>query len=236
MSDVVALKTKADLAPLSLSDPLAAYADAVDPRHIVGTILRFSKGDYLAGVAGDLVHVGTHFTLAVDELLAGHIKWFGGKPVEHIMVRVAEGGRLPKRSELGDTDPSAWETDINGKPRDPWQFTNYLPSLSEKDELFTFATSSRGGISAIARLARRYAQHRKKHPDVYPVIALGVDSYQHPNREYGRIKVPEFTLVGYVPKTKFLAALEAAGLVTAEQPSPPIQPEPGDAFSDEVPF
>jgi hypothetical protein len=45
MSDVVALKTKAELAPVSLSDPLAAYADAVDPRHIVGTVLRFSKGD-----------------------------------------------------------------------------------------------------------------------------------------------------------------------------------------------
>jgi hypothetical protein len=152
------------------------------------------------------------------------------------IARWRHGSPWAKRNELGDTDPSAWETDINGKPRDPWQFTNYLPSLSEKDELFTFAASSRGGISAIARLARRYAQHRKKHPDVYPVIALGVDSYQHPNREYGRIKLPEFTPVGYVPKTKFLAALEAAGLVSVEQQSPPIQPEPGDAFSDEVPF
>ena len=115
-----------------------------------------------------------------------------------------KASRPPKRSELGDTDPSAWETDINGKPRDPWQFTNYMPTLSEKDQLFTFATSSRGGISAIARLARRYAQHRKKHPDVYPVIALGVDSYQHPNREYGPVKVPSSRSLATCRRRSFL--------------------------------
>ena len=30
-------------------DPLVAYADAVSPRHIVGKLLRFIKGDYFAG-------------------------------------------------------------------------------------------------------------------------------------------------------------------------------------------
>ena len=73
------------------------------------------------------------------------------------MVRVDDGKPLPKRSDLGDDDQSAWETDVHGKPRDPWQFVNYLPMMNDDGKLFTFTTSSRGGINTIARLAKRYA-------------------------------------------------------------------------------
>src|SRR5438128_173716 len=82
---------------------------------------------------------------------------------------------VPKRSELGHTDQERWEVDSHGEKRDPWQFTNYLPLLAESGELFTFTTSSRGGIGAIGELCRRYSQHRKHHPDVLPMIALDVD-------------------------------------------------------------
>ena len=46
---------------------------------------------------------------------------------------------------------------------------------------------------------------------VDPVISLGVDSYAHKNKEFGRIKFPVFAPAGYEPKTKFLEALAAAG-------------------------
>ena len=112
--------------------------------------------------------------------------------------------------------------------------------MNEKVQLYTFTTSSRGGISAIAGLSRRYANHRRHHPDVFPLIALGVDSYQHPNREYGRIKFPVFAPAGYAPKKDFLAALAAAGIVTAE----PAQLAPAevekdaldDMLNDEIPY
>jgi hypothetical protein len=207
-------------------DPLVAYADAVSPRYIVGERLRFSKGDYFAGEGSELVPVGTKFTVAADELLAGYVKWVDSKPVEHIMVRVADGKLPPKRSDLGDHDRSAWERDDHGEPRDPWQFTNYLPMMDENGELYTFTTSSTGGVAAVSSLVRRYGHHRKHHSAVYPIITLGVGSYPHKKKEYGRIKFPDFIPAGYEPKAQFLAALAAAGFVPADLPSPSLQPEP----------
>jgi hypothetical protein len=108
--------------------------------------------------------------------------------------------------------------------------------LNESGELFTFTSASRGGISAIGELCRRYSQHRKRHPDVLPMIALDVDSYQHKVKEYGRIKVPRFTPAGWEPRAKFDAALAAAGFaVTEDAPAEPL-PSPANEMSDEIPF
>jgi hypothetical protein len=205
-------------------DPLVAYADAISPHYVIGKLLRFSKGDYFAGETNEPVPIGKKFTVAADELLAGYVKWVSGKPVDHNMVRVEDGKLPPRRSDLGDLDRSTWETDDHGEPRDPQQFTNYLPMKDENGELYTFATSSNGGVATVANLVRRYGHHRKHHPDDYPIISLSVGSYPHKKKEYGRIKFPDFILVGYEPKTHFRAALEVAGFVLAEQPSPP-EPE-----------
>ena len=86
-------------------DPFEVYANAVAPRTIIGTLLRFTKGDYLAGEEGREIPKGSTFTANVDELLAGWNKWSDGKPVEHIMLRVAEGHILPKRAASQDIVP-----------------------------------------------------------------------------------------------------------------------------------
>jgi hypothetical protein len=217
-------------------DVFAAYANAVAPRNVIGTLLKFSKGDYLAGEECALVPTGTVVTANVAELLVGWVRWANNKPTDHLMFRVADGKPVPKRSELGDLDQDKWERDNHGEPRDPWQFTNYLPMLNESGELFTFTSASRGGISAIGELCRRYSQHRKHHPDVLPMIALDVDSYQHKVKEYGRIKVPRFSPAGWEPRAKFDAALAAAGFAVAEDaPAEPL-PSPADEMSDEIPF
>jgi hypothetical protein len=155
-------------------DPFEEYANAIAPTYIVGKLLRFSKGDFLAGEGDDEITEGTMLTVNVDELTAGWIKWANGKPAEQIMVRVADGKAPPKRAELGDHDETTWELDAQGNRRDPWQFTNYLPMMDDQGELYTFTTSSRGGLGAIAHVARRYAQHRRRHPDVFPKITLRV--------------------------------------------------------------
>jgi hypothetical protein len=233
---------KNELAPTGLGDPFAEYADAIAPKFIIGDLLKFSKGDYYAGINSQMVPLGTTFTANLDELMAAWVRWWDGKPTDHVMVRVADHVAPKKRVELGDSDEAQWETD-KGERRDPWQFTNYLPLMNEKGELFTFTTGSRGGISAVAGLARRYANHRRHHPDVFPLIALNVDSYQHPVKEYGRIKIPVFTPAGYQDKAKFIAALAAAGIVTE---APPIDHEAKEAaqardalddmLNDEIPY
>jgi hypothetical protein len=231
-------KANTELATVIDIDPLVAYADAISPRHIVGKLLRFSKGDFFAGEESEPIPSGTKLTVAADELLAGWIKWADGKPTEPNMVRVADGKPPLKRSDLGDRDRSTWEADDHGKSRDPWQFTNYLPMMDEDGELYTFATSSAGGLTGVSDLVRRYGQYRRRHPDVYPIVMLGVDSYQLQKKEYGRIKYPKFIPAGYEPKAKFLAALEAAGMFVAalsDEGSASLSPQP-DELTDEVPF
>jgi len=217
-------------------DAFAAYANAVAPRNIIGTLLKFSKGDYLAGEEGAPVQAGTLFTANVGELLVGWVRWSASKPTDHLMLRVADNKPLPKRADLGDLDQTAWELDGAGTPRDPWQFTNYLPLLNETGELFTFVTSSRGGIGAIGELCHRYSRHHRRHPDVLPIVALEVDSYQHKVKDYGRIKFPKFTPMGWAPKSKFEEALIAAGFTVSESEPAEPQPSTADELSDEVPF
>jgi hypothetical protein len=231
------LETKNEVAIVDVSDALTNYADAFAPQFIIGEMLRFSKGDWLVG--DDIVAIATTFTVAVDELMAGWIKWLDSKPVEHLMVRVIDGIPPKSRGQLGDHDTAQWEMDATGKEKkDPWQFTNYLPMMNDKGELYTFTTSSRGGIGAIAKLVRQYAKHRKRHPDVFPLVALNVDSYQHKKRELGRIKFPVFDPAGYVPKTDFLAALATAGYAADVSDMVPEEPEadPEDELNDQCPF
>jgi len=99
------LETKNEVAIVDLSDALMQYADAFAPQFIIGEMLRFSKGDWLVG--DDTVAIGTTFTVAVDELMAGWIKWLDSKPVEHLMVRVADGATPKSRGQAWRPRPSA---------------------------------------------------------------------------------------------------------------------------------
>jgi hypothetical protein len=174
------------------TDVFEAYANAVAPQNILGSLMKFSKGDYIAGETGEPIKIGTTVTANLDEMLVGWIKWKEGKPVEQRMVRISDGAKPSRRDELGDEDPTVWEIDANnGQVKDPWQFTNYLPLMAADGTLYTFTTSSRGGLGAVGDLSRRYGRHRQKHDDVFPIVALDVDSYQHNNKAYGRIKVPQ---------------------------------------------
>jgi hypothetical protein len=200
-------------------DPFEAFADALAPRHIIGKLLKFSKGDYLCGEKLEVIPIGTTLTANLDEMLSGWIKWRGGQPTEHTMVRIALGAAPPKRSELGDNDESSWELDNSGQPKDPWTFTNYLPLMAHDGELFTFTTSSRGGLGAVADLSRRYAKHRRNNPDVFPIIALEVGSYEHAQKAFGRIKFPVFKPMGYEPKSRFVEALAGSGVDATQVPT-----------------
>jgi len=188
------------------------YGDQVSQKSIVGKLLKFSKGDYLVGENNDEVEEGTQYVANMDELMVGWIKWADSKPEEQIMGRVSEGYQPPKRGSLGDEDKSRWETDEQGRERDPWQFSNYLilktPGENDVDNLFTFTTSSRGGLNAIGELCKTYGKAMRQRPDEFPIIALKVGSYQHSNKAYGRIKFPIFEVVGWAAKAEFAEALD----------------------------
>lgn len=187
----------------------AAYGDATTQRTIVGELLKFSKGEYLSGKDGDEVEEGTQLVANMDELMVGFIRWEGGKPTDHVMGKIADGYVPPKRNTLGDDDQSRWEVDeSSGQPRDPWQLSNYLIMKDPSgDQLYTFTTSSRGGLNAIGELCKRYGKEMRQRPGEFPIVALDVDSYRHPNKAYGKIFVPVLRIAGWSAKGAFADAL-----------------------------
>jgi hypothetical protein len=127
-----------------------------------------------------------------------------------------------RRNDLGDLDRASWERSDEGEPRDPWQFSNYLIMRRVKDgEIFTFTTSSKGGLGCIGELSKAYGKAMRQQPDKYPVIELDVGSYQHRDRSLGRIKYPVFKIVDWTAKD--------GGNTPASEPPKSLPPKPAVA-------
>lgn len=186
--------------PAQTKNAFEAYADGVAPETIVGELLKFSKGDLVAGKDNRPVPFGICYVANMDAMLGGWVKWKGGKPVAHALVRIADGLLPPERETLGDLDEDAWEVDSDGRPRNPWQKINYLVLADPEGKLFTFAISG-SGLREVGALARAYARHADK--SAFPLIKISCGSYQHSDRSIGRVKFPEVNIDGWAPKEKF---------------------------------
>jgi len=191
-------------------NPFESYANAMSTNRIVGELLKFVKGDYFAGQQAREIPLATKFVAIMDQLMIGWVKWHDHIPVNSAMGLLTEGYKPQRRSELDDNDKARWETDDEtGEPQDPWQFTNYLILADPNTkELYTFAASSQGALGAVGELCKEHGKHMREKPDKYPVIELGVGSYLHRNKAYGRIKFPILKRVGWVNKAPFVQALE----------------------------
>ena len=196
------------LVPAGERNYFESYGDQVSQKSIVGQLLKFNKGDYLAGENEDEVEEGTQLVANMDQFMVGWIKWVDNKPEQQIMGPIAEGFQPPRRNTLGDDDKDLWETDTAGKARDPWQFSNYVVMKEvgkpgNVENLYTFAISSKGGLNALGEVCKAYGREMRTNGDQWPIIELGVDSYVHSNKEFGRIKVPVLKVVGWEDKTMF---------------------------------
>lgn len=215
--------------PMPEKDIFEVYGDEINPRNIVGSLLKFSKGDWTAGQE-NTDKFGAKMIAFMDQLMLGWIRWEDQKPVDTRMGLLIEGFQAPPRDTLGygyepgiaEPDTSGWEVDATSKePRDPWQFTYYLvmkdPDIHDDGEgFYTFTTSSSGGKSCIGDLCKIYGRKRREgFKDQYPVVVLKVGSYQHSNKQIGKIKVPALPVVGFVP-IKEMVALPAPRDATEE--------------------
>jgi hypothetical protein len=181
-------------------NPYEAYGNSAATRSTVGRLLKFTKfGEYIAGVENEEIPSGTKLVAHMPSLLVGFIKWENNRPIAQNMGAIGDGFVPPKRKELGDTDQSLWERYDDNKPRDPWQFSNYLVFVNlDTSDLFTFATSSRGGLDAIGELSKTYGKRLRQVPNELPLVELDCGSYQHSNKSYGEIRFPVFKIVGWV--------------------------------------
>ena len=192
---------------------------------IVGQLLKFSKGDYVAGQDNEEISIGTKLIANMDNLLVGWQRWQDNRPAESLMGTLLEGFQPSKRDELGFTDSSEWEIDDNGKPRDPWVFTHLMlmKKPGKQGQLYTFTTNSAGGKNAIAKLCGEYGKEMREHTDEYPIVELGVGNYMHSNASYGRIKFPVFEITGWADKTEFDEAAETPSTASAKKPKTKIR-------------
>jgi hypothetical protein len=187
-------------AATGISDPYLAFAAAESGQDILGKLLRFSKGDYIADKHE--IPAGTDFLAAASYLVIGWVCWQGKQQVERRLGRVSDGFQELPREELGRLDESQWEVDNDGRASDPWQKTRLLPLKRISDgELFTLTLNGRGRSGeAIGRLVGAYGRSRNRE-DSFPIIQLRTDSYEH--KQYGRIKYPVLPIVGWRPKHEF---------------------------------
>lgn len=178
-------------------DPFAAYGQEAAGN--TGDFLKFSKGEWLKGQNDDEIKLGTRLAANLEELSVGWIQWADKKPVERRMGLLAQGHVPERRPELGLLDQGAWEVDKDGKPQDPWSFTNEIPVVDlVTGEQMIISMSSKGGIGAIGTLCKAYGRERPARiaAGQVPVIELQRDSYKH--REYGKTYVPVMLLADWI--------------------------------------
>jgi hypothetical protein len=191
-------QTKNNVVPMSQGkNAFEAYAEAMTPTVFKGQLLRLNKmGKYKAGQEGIEVPNGTKMIVGVQLLKTGWVRWFENKPQESRMGLLNEGFTPLPRQALGDTEEEFWEVDDNGTPRDPWQFTNYLPMMdADTCDLYTFTTAAKGGLGAIGQLSGVYGRNIRIAPRKLPVIKLDYTTYMHPNKQFGEIAKPKFVPV-----------------------------------------
>lgn len=219
--EVATTNTNRQLGGVNARNAFETYGQQMSISSITGTLIKFNKGDWVTGDDEDLEE-NMELVANMDQLMVGWIKWVDNRPAEQIMGPVAEGYQAQRRNELGDLDQAEWEVDEQGRARDPWQFSNYIvmkePGQDASEEnLYTFATSSKGGLGAIGSLCRDYGKEMRIRADEYPIVQLGGDSYNH--REFGRTKVPTLTIVGWEPKAQF-AATTTVTRTASPEPAP----------------
>lgn len=151
--------------------------------------LRFSKGDFVAGIEESQIEDDEEFAANIPTLSHGYICWKDGSPVDEQMATVISGHTIAKGS-LADHGP--YEGSDGWREQSSIEFVHM-----ETGERFRFATSSRGGVKALSVLAKEYATHVKSGGvGVVPVVRMVPDSYKHD--KYGRVHVPTFPIVRWV--------------------------------------
>lgn len=215
----------------STANAFAAYGEAVERMTgsaIIGDILKFSKGEWMYGQSGHDVERGTEVIMDIFTLTLGYQRWEDKRPADARMGLLHEGFTPPDRSELGYMDKGTWELDSNGKPQDPWQFTNMVVcrDKANSSQLYTYATSSKSAIKSLGRLITAIGKEVGANPAKLPVIALSRDYWTHD--EYGRIYFPEFQLKGWTDEWD--GATEQKAAADAQQGSSSVEDD------DEIPF
>jgi hypothetical protein len=186
-----------DIATMNQRDPFAAYAAAAAPPQ--GQFLKFSKGEWLFGKDLLELALGSRFAANMQGFRLGWRRWENQAVTDERMELLIDCLPVPSRSSLGDNDKALWEPDADGKPRDPWAFTNELQLMSPDGDLYIYSTTSESGKRDLGQLCGAYTEGLKQHPRQVPVVTLGRSSYVH--KQYGKLYTPELKIVDWTDES-----------------------------------
>lgn len=226
--------------PLSYVDELKNFKLAAAEglqASFLGTLLLFRQGEWVYGAEKQKLKPGTQLIALMNEARRGMVKWLDKKAVSHKVGKISEGFVVPAREDLDDVAEDMWPVGPDGKRKDPWAFTMFLPLVSpEGDHLFTYSTSSVGGTQAIYMLIDRYAWIGEKHPGQFPIVELGLEGYY--NKKYSNTTLnPTFKIISWVDRPSLGVDQKiSAPTAAAETNEPPPHELPPDDMSDEIPF
>jgi hypothetical protein len=190
MKDVERTESKNENLPTqNQHNPYEAYGAQASQRNFTGQLLKFVRGKYPFGQREQL-EIGTRVIVDMTTLTVGWQKWQAERPVDSHMGLVSENFQPPKRKDIGDWNEDndddhsteAWERDEKtGEQRDCWQFSNMvvmreIGTTGDDNGLFTFVTSSRGGISAIGMISKKYGRKIREDAEALPIVELNADS------------------------------------------------------------
>jgi hypothetical protein len=180
-----------------------SYLDEVAPVSIVGRMMKFNhkQSNFITTDDEAAIPEDATFIALCDQTMIGWVKFNENSPPDRVMGVLYDGFRMPRREELGDTDPSLWATGLDGKPADPWQHHQYLVLQNTATaELFTFVTSSATGRRAVGNLLHHFNRMMRTNGDELPVVKLKVGGFNHKDDRIGWVPTPVFAVVGRAPR------------------------------------
>jgi hypothetical protein len=190
------------LDPATIADNLTRIGDELQAKSWIGALLRFEHGQWKSGTAQatKVIPIGTHLTAVLESVEIGWQRWVERSLVSAKTGLVCEGFQMPTRNDLGDMDTTLWPRDpVTGQSKDPWQKSARVVLYGAKGDagmLFTFATTSRGGLDAVGALCKLAGKELRAHPGASPVVALRAGGYTH--KKLGTwVDTPAFELVGW---------------------------------------
>ena len=130
------------------------------------------------------------------------MKWAENRPVRRLVFRPVDGWASPVRDRLPELDDSRWPTDMEGRPKDPWQevyqivLKNTQPA-GDDDGLLTWVVSGYYQGKAIKKFIQLAIRETRKKPSgLMPVVLLGsVDQ----RSSYGDVATPMLAVVDWQP-------------------------------------
>jgi hypothetical protein len=181
-------------------------------------------GQWTYGKDGLPVENGRVLVAIVPESIAGHVLFKDGELIDQDWQPAFQFDPREHRAAFGYTDQSLWSKDKKGKLVDPVKEAVMLPMIDPATrEEFTFSSFNYGGVKAAKRLHSAYVKQLRAAPETtkgcLPVVALGTDSYPHPDKEFGRIYNPVFEGLDWI---------RASELLLPPEPSEYGEPPPDD--------